>query len=201
MILCGSVSLWRSLRVSQPVKRLLPRADKARVGIRVAPCSNTSRRSVYKRRRFAMERVCRDSLSGSSAIFLRAGAWPAGLRAFAVTHADSIGWPFSCKGRGFCPSGGGRRMAERAAHLVDHVFPAVPVRQWVLSLPPRLRYLLAWNHDLCRAVVRVYVRTVLGFLRHVARQTGVGDGRGGAVAIVQRFGGAMNLHVRVRYLA
>ena len=28
--------------------------------------------------------------------------------------------PFSCKGRGFCPSCGGRRMAERAAHLVDH---------------------------------------------------------------------------------
>jgi hypothetical protein len=31
-------------------------------------------------------------------------------------------------------------MAERAAHLVDHVFPPVPVRQWVLSLTePRTR--------------------------------------------------------------
>jgi len=29
--------------------------------------------------------------------------------------------PFSCKGRGFCPSCGGRRMTERAAHLVDEV--------------------------------------------------------------------------------
>jgi hypothetical protein len=56
-------------------------------------------------------------------------------------------------------------MAERAAHLIDHVFPDVPVRQWVLSLPYRLRYLLAWDHDLCRAVVGVYVRAVLGFLR------------------------------------
>ena len=91
-------------------------------------------------------------------------------------------------------------MAERAAHLVEHVFPDVPVRQWVLSLPPRLRYLLAWNHDLCCAVVAVYVRTVLGFLRHVARQVGVGDGRGGAVAIIQRFGGAMNLNVHVHAL-
>ena len=34
-------------------------------------------------------------------------------------------------------------MAERAAHLVDRVFPRVPVRQWVLSLPHRLRYRLA----------------------------------------------------------
>jgi hypothetical protein len=40
-------------------------------------------------------------------------------------------------------------MAERSAHLVDRVFPDVPVRQWVLSLPHRLRYLLAWDHELC----------------------------------------------------
>ncbi|MBM2849512.1 MAG: hypothetical protein HW418_2454 [Anaerolineales bacterium] len=53
--------------------------------------------------------------------------------------------PFSCKGRGFCPSCGGRRMTERAAHLVDDVLPPVPVRQWVLTLPYRLRYLLAWT--------------------------------------------------------
>ena len=39
---------------------------------------------------------------------------------------------FSCKLRGVCPSCGGRRMSETAAHLVDRVSPAVPVRQWVL---------------------------------------------------------------------
>jgi hypothetical protein len=33
---------------------------------------------------------------------------------------------FSCKGRGFCPSCGGRRMADTAAHLVDRVLPEVP---------------------------------------------------------------------------
>ena len=42
---------------------------------------------------------------------------------------------FSYKRRGFCPSCGARRMAQTAAHLVDHVIPHVPVRQWVLSLP------------------------------------------------------------------
>jgi len=36
---------------------------------------------------------------------------------------------------GFCPSCGARRMAQTAAHLLDHVIPRVPVRQWVLSLP------------------------------------------------------------------
>ena len=44
-------------------------------------------------------------------------------------------------------------MAERAAHLVDHVLPAVPIRQWVLSLPFRLRYVLAFDHALCLDVL------------------------------------------------
>lgn len=91
-------------------------------------------------------------------------------------------------------------MAERAAHLVDHVFPQVAVRQWVLSLPPRLRYALAWDHALCRAVTGVFVRAVLGSLRRRARQAGVPGGISGAVAIIQRFGGALNLNVHVHAL-
>jgi len=68
--------------------------------------------------------------------------------------------PFSCKGRGWCPSCGGRRMTERAAHLVDAVLPWVPVRQWVLTVPYRLRYQMAWNHGLTCAVLRVYTRVL-----------------------------------------
>ncbi|MFA5924118.1 MAG: hypothetical protein WC856_22975 [Methylococcaceae bacterium] len=37
------------------------------------------------------------------------------------------------------PSCNARRMAKTAAHLVDHVFPPLPVRQWVLSVPKNLR--------------------------------------------------------------
>jgi len=70
------------------------------------------------------------------------------------------------------------RVAERAAHLLDHVFPDVPVRQWVLSLRYGMRYQLAWNHDVCRGVVAVFLRAELGFLRARARDTGVADGRG-----------------------
>ncbi len=33
-------------------------------------------------------------------------------------------------------------MAETAAHLVDHVFPPLPVCHWVLSVPKRLRWYL-----------------------------------------------------------
>jgi hypothetical protein len=87
-------------------------------------------------------------------------------------------------------------MAERAAHLVDHVFPVVPVRQWVLTLPHRVRYVLAWDHVLCRAVMRIFMTAVLGSLRRRARRTqGVAGGRSGAVVIVQRFGSALNVNV------
>ena len=133
--------------------------------------------------------------------FLRCGSLGGGFARFRCTGCgfDRL-VPFSCHGRTFCPSCGGRRMAERAAHLVDRVFPLVPVRQWVLSLPPRLRYRLAWDHALCRAVVGRTMRAILGFLRRRAREAGVKDGRSGAVAIVQRFGGALNLNIHVHAL-
>ena len=56
-------------------------------------------------------------------------------------HAEKL-VAFSCKKRGFCPSCGARRMAETAALLADEVLPERPLRQWVLSLPFALRFLL-----------------------------------------------------------
>ncbi len=56
-----------------------------------------------------------------------------------VTLCASAGWPTArpacphLHGRGFCPSCGGGRMADTAAHLVDRVLPEVPARRWVLS--------------------------------------------------------------------
>ena len=103
--------------------------------------------------------------------------------------------PFSCKGRGFCPSCGGRRMAEASAHLVDRVMPEVPVRQWVLSLPFALRFAVARDHALLTSVTGVVMRAILGFQRRQARRIlGVG-GRCGAVTAIQRFGSALNLNV------
>lgn len=55
------------------------------------------------------------------------------LRCEACGHDKLL--EFSSQRRGFCPSCGSRRMSQTAAHLVEHVIPHVPVRQWVLSLP------------------------------------------------------------------
>ena len=64
-------------------------------------------------------------------------------------------------------------MTERAAHLVDAVLPWVPVRQWVLTVPYRLRYQMAWNHGLSRAVLRVYTRVLLDVYARGARARGI----------------------------
>lgn len=75
---------------------------------------------------------------------------------------------FSCKGRGICPSCNGRRMAQTAAHLVDHVIPPVPVRQWVISVPKRLRYFLAERSEAVAALTRIFMREVERLVRRAA---------------------------------
>src|SRR5213594_1431958 len=115
-------------------------------------------------------------------------------------HCDACGLdrlvPFSCKRRGFCPSCGGRRMADTAAHLVDRVFPEVPVRQWVLTLPVALRYRMAFNAGLTAQVLRAFTRTLFASLRRRARRCRkIRYAHPGAVTFIQRFGDALNLNV------
>ena len=107
---------------------------------------------------------------------------------------------FSCKARGVCPSCAGRRMTARAADLVDRVLPNVRHRQWVLSLPFWLRWRCAWDHELTRAVLAVFLRAVFGFQQRRAALRGVLGGRTGSVTVVQRFGGALNLNVHFHSL-
>jgi hypothetical protein len=75
---------------------------------------------------------------------------------------------FSCERRGFCPSCGARRMVETAALLVDSILPQQPARQWVLSLPFALRYLLATRPEVTTHVLGY--RAISG---HLIRQAGL----------------------------
>jgi hypothetical protein len=125
---------------------------------------------------------------------------------FVRVHCDACGKdrvvPYSCKSRSFCPSCGGRRMAETAAHLVDHVFPEVPVRQWVLSVPFPLRYRLAYDSSLVRDVAQIFVRTVFSSIR---RRAGIPasnrKARCGAVGFIQRFSDALNLDPHIHLMS
>ena len=76
-------------------------------------------------------------------------------------------------------------MADTAAHLVDRVFPRVPVRQWVLSLPYALRYRLAYDAQLVSDVLGIFTKTVFASLIRRAREFGpVRKAQCGAVSFV-----------------
>jgi len=84
-------------------------------------------------------------------------------------------------------------MADTAAHLVDHVFPIVPVRQWVLSLPFVLRYRMAYDARLVSHVLNVFIRALFSELRRRAHELlSLRSSQCGAVTFVQRFGDALN---------
>ena len=130
---------------------------------------------------------------------------------------------FSCKRRGFCPSCGARRMAQTAAHLVEHALalppgrspgtnspldclcpgslPHVPVRQWVLSLPLPipLRLLLGAQPKLVTPVLQVVHRAITRFLLDQAGLKAE-QADSGAVTLIQRFGSAANLNIHLHCL-
>ena len=92
-------------------------------------------------------------------------------------------------------------MADTAAHLVDRVFPEVPIRQWVLSLPFTLRYRLAYDSRLVSEVLYIFVQVVFSSLRRRARKhAGIQKGQCGAVTFVRRFGGSLNLNIHLHSL-
>jgi len=101
---------------------------------------------------------------------------------------------FSCKGRDICPSCATRRMVETGAHLVDNVLPRVPYRQWVLSMPKRVRWHLREKPEVISGLLGVFLRAVETTIRQNSPEAPTGA-RFGAVAFVHRFGSYLNSHV------
>ena len=110
---------------------------------------------------------------------------------------------FYCKGRGVCPSCNARRMAEVAAHLTDEVVPYLPVRQWVLSVPKRLRPFLHQTPEVAGAVLGIFLRALRSALRDASpgAPAAVRDAQLGAISFPQRFGGYLNPHYHYHVLA
>jgi ribosomal protein S27E len=106
---------------------------------------------------------------------------------------------FSCKKRGFCSSCGARRMVDSAALLVDEILPHQPMRQWVLSVPFPLRFLLASQPAVMGKVLGIVYRAIA---THLTRKAGYtkATARTGAVTLIQCFGGALNAHIHFHML-
>jgi hypothetical protein len=142
--------------------------------------------------------------------YLRCGILSFGFaRARCGTCGHDFLVAFSCKGRGVCPSCNGRRMAQAAAHLVDHVIPPVPVRQWVISVPKRLRWHLAERPEAVSALTNIFISEVERLVQATAgveftrseqaahSRKGTDSPRIGAVSFLHRFGSALNHHVHL----
>jgi hypothetical protein len=142
-----------------------------------------------------LPRYVEDELRG----YLRCGDFSRGfvhLRCPRCQHDLLV--PFSCKNRGLCPSCAGRRMAAQAAHLVDRVLPAVPIRQFVLSFPFELSLLAATKPEVLRALARIHAEELARHYKNAAKKSGEsGTLHAGAVTFVQRFGSSLNLHVHL----
>jgi hypothetical protein len=95
-------------------------------------------------------------------------------------------------------------MAQITAHLVDHVIPPVPVRQWVISIPKRLRGFLADRPQAAAALTKIFLDEIERSLLPASGGTPAADTpsasrpRLGAVSFLHRLGSALNHHVHLR---
>jgi len=71
----------------------------------------------------------------------------------------------------------------------------------MLTVLYRLRYQMAWDHRLSRAVLRVYARGLRDDYARGAREGGLRDGRTGRVTVMQRAGSGLNVNLHVHTLA
>ena len=106
---------------------------------------------------------------------------------------------FSRKKRGFCPSCGARRMSETAAHLVDYVLPHKNIRQWVLTFPVPIRLCLAVRPKVKGRALDIAHLVIGQYYRKKANLKST-NSKSGAVTLIQRFGGSLNLNIHFHQL-
>ena len=93
-------------------------------------------------------------------------------------------------------------MTQTAAHLADHVIPPVPVRQWVISVPKRLRGMLADRPTAVAALTKIFLDEIERLLCAAAGVTRDAPApaarpRLGGISFLHRFGSALNHHVHL----
>ena len=116
------------------------------------------------------------------------------------SHHYPVG--LSCKRRGFCSSCGGKRMNETAMHLIDNVLPHAPYRQFVVTVPPALRYWMGTSRKLALAIHRIAVSEIDRYYKTKAMDAYGVEGRPGAISFTQLAGSAVNYnyHWHILYL-
>ena len=81
-------------------------------------------------------------------------------------------------------------MVQTVAHLTDQVFPRLPVRQWVLLVPKRLRYFMQRDGVVMNMVLRIFLRVIAQTLQTHSPGVAIVDKTAlhiGALAFIHRF--------------
>jgi hypothetical protein len=131
--------------------------------------------------------------------YLRCGIVAHGfLRVVCSTCGQEIVVAYSCKCRGACPSCSARRMCGTAAHLILHVLPDTPARQWVLTAPFEVRRVMALRAEALSACNRIFVEEIARWRKESA---GVAGAETGSVTFVQRFNATLGCFVHFHVVA
>lgn len=89
-------------------------------------------------------------------------------------------------------------------HLGDEVIGDTPLRQWVLTVPKPLRYLMAYNANATSAVLNIFIHTVHRWLQQRAKHrlslASVRLTHPGSVTAIQRYDSAAGLNVHFHAL-
>lgn len=111
---------------------------------------------------------------------------------------------FSCKKRGFCPSCLGRKQALTTEFVMEELLPHVPIRQYVLSFPFAVRFLLAARPAVLSDVLTIVNRAIAAYIKHKARTAHPNPSKPelhtGAVSYIQRWGSSLNLNCHFHIL-
>ncbi|MCX5794835.1 MAG: transposase [Elusimicrobia bacterium] len=99
---------------------------------------------------------------------------------------------FSCKRRGFCPHCDAKRAAIIMADASDRLLPAVGYRQYVLTIPKRLRWYVNQSAALPGEISRILAREIERLLRRRCAGTAAAQ-----LHFIQRAGRSLNLHPHV----
>jgi len=93
--------------------------------------------------------------------------------------------PYSCRVRCFCPSCHEKRALEKACWVAEHVCADAPDRQFVFTIPKRLRIYFRFERRLLGELCRAAARTVITVYRSAG---GRPDAVPGVVGAIQTFG-------------
>lgn len=88
-------------------------------------------------------------------------------------------------------------MEKTAAHLRENLIPAIPVRQWVISFPKRIRHYLQTDSILQKVlcIVANEIRKKV-----IACSEPISNPEYGAISFIQRFGNTLNHHLHFHFI-